>query len=114
MSNYENVQGADIENKSMTGSGVEYVTYADGLRKTFEKNQIVINGLATGTATIKAKGRNSDVFEDVVNGVIELSTTRTLTIEDAMIEEFSIEVSAGTAYTVSVFQSDHRRGGLNK
>jgi len=114
MSDYSNVQGADIKNKLMTGVGVEYITKEDGLEKTFEKNQIVIKGLATGTATVKAKGRGSDVFEDVINGVIDLTSSRTITISDAMIEEFSIEVSAGTPYTVSVFQSDHRRGGLNK
>lgn len=112
MSNYDDVQGNDVNNKTMTGSGAEYITYDDGLRNTYEKNQIVINGLATGTATVKAKGRNSDVYEDVINGVIDLTSSRTITIDDALIDEFSIEVSAGTPYTVSVFQSTHRRDGL--
>ena len=105
--------GVDVENKQMTGTGGEVVGYDDGLRKVYRTNQIVIAELATGTATVKAKGRNCDVFEDVKDGVIDLAIYRTITIiSDSMIEAFEITVSAGTPYKVSIFQSDARRGGL--
>jgi hypothetical protein len=107
------MKNVDIENIEMTGVGAETIGRDEGLIKTFRTNQLVVAELATGTATVRAKGRNSDVFEDVDGGVIDLTINRTITItSDSMIEEFEVTVSAGTPYKLSIFQSDQRRGGL--
>ena len=106
-------QGNDIENLERTGVGAQTVGYDDGIRKTYRTNQIVIKDLNTGSLVVKAKSRNSDVFEDVAGGTIDLSTARTLTItSDSMIEAFELTVTPNAPYAVSVFQSDNRGTSL--
>jgi hypothetical protein len=87
-----------------TGSGEETVNISFQYLTT----QITITGLATGTAEIRAKAKGSDILEDVQDGVITLSDSRTLIIESTSIEQIGITVSAGTAYTVEVRQTDKR------
>lgn len=113
MNDCQSVQGVDVENIDMIGSGVEIVGYDEGLRKTYRTNQIAFKGLNTGTVTVTAKGRGTGQFGAVKDGVVDLSINQTITIiSDSMIEAFAFETSTSAPYKVSIFQSDHRRGGL--
>ena len=98
---------ANAQNKyeqAMTGSGEE--TFA--IAYQYATTQVTIKGLATGTATVRAKAKESDVLETVQGGEITLDTERTITINDASLEQLGITVSAGTAYTLIVRQTDKR------
>ena len=86
----------------MTGSGEETLSIA----YQFTSTQITIKGLATGTATIRAKAKGGDVLETIEGGVIDLTTARTINIVDTSIEQLGVTVSANSAYTLIVRQAE--------
>ena len=98
---------ANAQNKyeqAMTGSGEETLSIA----YQFNTTQITINGLATGTATIRAKAKGGDTLETVEGGTLDLTNERTITITDTSLEQLGVTVSSGTAYTLIVRQADKK------
>ena len=88
-----------------TGTGEE----ENPVSNKFQELQVTVVGLATGSFTLKTKAEDGDMFEDVVDGTIaDLSTNRTLIIEDTAIDEISTSVSAGTAYTLKIKQTSFK------
>lgn len=92
--------------KVMTGSGEELVQAADGLQNQYQLNKITINGLSTGTATVRVISKGGDELESVSGGTITLTTNKTVIIAETNLDQIGITVSAGTAYTVSIEQSN--------
>ena len=89
----------------LTGTGEEISPVSN----KFQELQVTVVGLATGSFTLKAKAEDGDVFEDVEGGTIaDLSTSRTLIIEDTAIDEINTAASAGTAYTIKIKQTSFK------
>lgn len=72
----------------------------------YRDNQITIVGLSSGVVTVKAKAEDSNVYEDVVNGDINLLNSRTIIIRNTPIDSFQFTVSPEAAYTVKIRQSN--------
>ena len=90
--------------KAMTGTGEELIQAAHGLQNQYTTNKITINGLSTGTATIRVISKGGDELESVGGGTLTLTTNKTLIIEATNLDQIGITVSAGTAYTASIEQ----------
>ena len=85
----------------MTGSGDEVVL----LNKNLFRTQITVNGLTTGSLTIKAKANGSTSFEDVQSGTIDLTASRTLIIEGDSLEAIQATTTESTTYDLVILQT---------
>tara|TARA_Y100000310_G_C20420457_1_gene686435 strand:+ start:50 stop:355 length:306 start_codon:yes stop_codon:yes gene_type:complete len=87
-----------------TGTGEE----TTDLSHQYTNTQISISGLSSGTLTVRARGKGSDSLEAVIDGTIDLSSTRTLVIPNVSIDLIGLSVTPAAAYTVNIRQTDKR------
>ena len=88
-----------------TGASEEVIT----VDPQYTQARITINGLATGTATFRAKPQGGEVLEAIEGASINLSTERTIIIgsmsnNGTSLEEIGITVSAGTGFSYYIKQ----------
>ena len=89
----------------LTGSGLE----VNDISNKFQTLQITVTGLATGSFTVEAKAEDGDSFELVTSGTIsDLSVERTLIIDNTAIDQIRTSVSAGTAYSIKIKQTNFK------
>ncbi len=99
--------GTYVNKKSfdLTGSGLE----VRDVSNKFQTMQLTVVGLNSGSFTVEAKAEDGDIFETVTNGTVtDLSTVRTLIIDNTAIQQIRVSVSAGTAYTLKVKQTNFK------
>ena len=90
----------ELQNGSSDGSSSVVIPVNNKVTDTV----ITINGLGSGTATIRAKADGGDSFESIDGGSLSLSTNRTLLISDFQLDEVEISVSPSAAYDYRIEQ----------
>lgn len=71
---------------------------------SYTEHEIVINTLATGTVTARAKVRGADSFESVVDGSIDLTANRSLIISGRQIDEIELTVSPDASFDAVIYE----------
>lgn len=91
-----------------TYPGTRLVNYDLRISPQYLTNVITFKGLNEGFVTIRARLIDNNNFEQVINGEIDLSDSKTIRIDGYPIEELRFIMSQTIAFTVEVRQYTFR------
>ena len=93
---------------AMNGT-VDEVVVNPNINAHYQDIELTFNGITTGTAIVEAKADGSDRFTRVIDGTVDLTIDNTISIKGFSLEALQINVSAATAYTLLIKQTNFKQ-----